>query len=139
MKNISYHTVKETDTKRILELYRKAGWWEEGNDARHIETVANIIKHTFCFVVAKKGDKIVGMGRAISDGFSDAYIQDVTVDEDYRGEGIGKGIIQHLLKHLKDSNIQWIGLISEPGYDGFYKGLGLSVMKGYTPFLLNVI
>lgn len=139
MEEITYHVVKETDYARLLELYRAEGWWQMDDDPRHLETVKNLVQNTFCFVIAKDGDEIIGIGRAISDGFSDAYIQDVTVDKAYRGHGIGKGIIRHLLSFLKEKKIQWIGLISEPGYDKFYKGLGFSEMKGYTPFLLEEI
>jgi len=79
----------------------------------------------------------VGMGRAISDGVSDAYIQDVTVLKELRGRGIGKGIVQTLTGFLKERGLQWIGLISEPGYERFYESLGFKVMPNYTPFLLT--
>jgi len=52
------------------------------------------------------------MGRAISDGISDAYIQDVTVLSEFRGQGIGTGIVQEILKQLRDDGLQWIGLIA---------------------------
>ncbi|MCB5233759.1 MAG: GNAT family N-acetyltransferase [Candidatus Cloacimonetes bacterium] len=137
MEDITYHVVKETDYKRILELYRAAGWWEMDDDPRHHEKVAKIVQNTFCFVIAKIGEEIVGMGRAISDGHSDAYLQDITVDKAHRGKGIGKGIVRKLVSFLKDNKMQWIGLISEPGYEKFYNELGFSEMKGYTPFLLK--
>lgn len=137
MKDISYHIVKESDNARILELYRAAGWWQMDENPEYLKTVAGIIKQSFCFVIAKRGDEIIGMGRAISDGLSDAYIQDVTVWEAERGRGIGKGIIRELLRFLKEQNLQWIGLISEPGYEDFYARLGFNEMKSYTPFLYS--
>jgi len=137
MTDITYHIVKETDTARILELYRQAGWWQMDDDPQHLVTVARIVSDTYCFVIAKLGEEIIGMGRAISDGCSDAYIQDVTVDVIHRGKGIGKGIIHTLVDHLKANGLQWIGLISEPGYERFYGSLGFKVMQSYTPFLLE--
>jgi len=137
MEDITYHVVKESDNARILELYRAAGWWQTDDNPRYLETVKGIIANSFCFVIAKKSDAIIGMGRAISDGVSDAYIQDVTVAAAERGKGIGKGIIRELVKFLKERDIQWIGLISEPGYERFYGNLGFSVMQSYTPFLLS--
>lgn len=77
------------------------------------------------------------MGRAISDKVSDAYIQDVTVLKEYRGRGYGKGIVRHIVAYLKAQKIGWIGLISEPGYERFYNGLGFKQMQDYTPFLLG--
>lgn len=137
MEDISYHVVKEADNARILELYRAAGWWQMDENPEYLDTVKAIIANSFCFVIAKKGEQIIGMGRAISDKVSDAYIQDVTVWEPERGAGIGKGIIRELVRFLKAHKIQWIGLISEPGYERFYGKLGFSVMQSYTPFLLS--
>ncbi|MEF3694953.1 MAG: GNAT family N-acetyltransferase [Candidatus Cloacimonadota bacterium] len=134
---IDYKVVKKTDNTRILELYRLAGWWEMDDNPAYLDTVAGIIASTFCFVIAEEDGAILGMGRAISDGFSDAYIQDVTVDPVHRGKGIGKGIIRTLVSFLQEHKIQWIGLISEPGYERFYQSLGFSVMPSYTPFLLD--
>lgn len=137
MDNVNYSIVTKTDSARILELYRQAGWWELDDNPDYLNTVANIVAHTYCFVIAELDGKIVGMGRAISDAYSDAYIQDVTVDSSLRGKGIGKGIIRTLIAKLQQDNLQWIGLISEPGYERFYQSLGFDVMPNYTPFLLN--
>ena len=59
------------------------------------------------------------------------------MQKEYRGKGIGKGIMRTLIKFLKENNLKWIGLISEPGYESFYQGLGFKVMTSYTPFLLS--
>nr|MDK2850197.1 hypothetical protein [Candidatus Cloacimonadota bacterium] len=137
MNDVSYHVVNETDNARILELYRAAGWWEQKDDPANLQKVGKIIANSFCFVIAVKDDEIIGMGRALSDGESDAYIQDVTVWEAQRGNGYGKGIVNFLVNYLHEHNIYWIALISEPGYEGFYNSLGFSEMKGYTPFLMK--
>lgn len=135
MDRMIYSVVKKSDPERILELYRAEDWWEQDENPEYLKTVENIIANTFCFVIAELDGKIVGMGRAISDGYSDAYIQDVTVDKALRGKGIGKGIVNTLVHYLTEHKIQWIGLISEPGYERFYQALGFDVMPNYTPFL----
>lgn len=137
MPDIKISIVKKADPEAILALYRHAGWWQTDENPQYLVTVARIIADTFCFVIASDGDRIIGMGRAISDGISDAYIQDVTVHSDYRGRGIGKMIIGKLVEQLKESGLQWIGLVSEPGYERFYESLGFARMEGYTPFLLK--
>lgn len=137
MEKITYQVVKKADPAIILGLYLQAGWWQTDNNPEYLDAVNKIIANSFCFVIAKLGEEIIGMGRAISDGISDAYIQDVTVRKDYRGKGVGKGIIRTLLGYLKENKLQWIGLISEPGYESFYSGLGFKVMQNYTPFLLS--
>ncbi|HXK50379.1 MAG TPA: GNAT family N-acetyltransferase [Clostridiales bacterium] len=134
--DITYKIVTETDRDQIIALYRQAGWWSNADDA-DISFVDRIVSGTFIFAVARDGDRIVGMGRAISDGFSDAYIQDVTVLEKYRKQGVGSGIIKLIVRTLRKRGIGWIGLISEPGAEHFYSELGFEVMKGHTPYILK--
>ena len=137
MLQVNYKIVQETDTKAILELYQQAGWWQSESSDNDLDIIAKIVANSFCFVIAILDGKIVGMGRAISDGISDAYIQDVTVQKEFCGQGMGKGIMRTLVNYLKEQNLKWIGLISEPGYENFYTGLGFKVMTSYTPFLLS--
>ncbi len=137
MKAVNYQIVRQTDPEAVLKLYRQAGWWQMDENPLYLDMVSQIVSDSFCFVIAILDTEIIGMGRAISDGVSDAYIQDVTVRQELRGQGIGKGIIRTLLTQLKTHNLQWIGLISEPGYERFYQSLGFKVMENYTPFLLS--
>ena len=83
----------------------------------------------------RMADWIVGMGRAISDGTSDAYIQDVAVDVNCRGKGIGTEIIKRLLKRLNQDGVNWVGLIAERGSHPFYERLGFSTMPDSTPMV----
>jgi len=122
------------DLTAIRQLYLSNGWIES-EDGETDALIVRIISHTFCFVVARDNGKIIGMGRSLSDGVSDAYIQDVTVFPEYRKQGIGGDIIHLLVEYMHSQGISWIGLISEPGYDSFYQGQGFKVMPGYTPFL----
>jgi len=128
--------VKTADTEQLKFLYEEAGWWskEDNNDP---DLIRKIIQGSFCFAVASIGDKLVGMGRTISDGVSDAYIQDVAVLNGFRGRGIGVLIMDELIKHLKSKNINWISLISEPKAVSFYQRHGFSQMTDYVPFTLK--
>ena len=129
---IETRIVERWDTEEILSLYQAAGWWEEGSDTSIIPV---LIKQSYAFAVAshRKSKKAVGMGRVLSDGISDAYIQDVVVLEDWRGKGVGTLIIQTLINHCLSHQITWIALISEPHQEGFYYPLGFKKMKEYTP------
>jgi ribosomal protein S18 acetylase RimI-like enzyme len=79
----------------------------------------------------------VGMGRVISDGVSDGYIQDLVVLPDYREKGIGTKILSILVKKSVESGISWLGLIAEPGTENFYLPSGFYPMKGYTPLIFR--
>ena len=138
MASLEVEVVKEADLEQILALYKQAGWWNEPIDEKSYERVRRIISDTFCFVIARYQDRIVGMGRSISDGVSDAYIQDVVVDKDFRRQGIGEAIIHRIVQFLLEHNIRWIALISEPGSEEFYRQIGFRDMMGYTPLFLPI-
>ena len=118
---------------QITSLYRHEGWWS--SDADDPDHVSGIVSGSHLFIIAVAEDEIVGMGRAISDRISDAYIQDVTVKQTYRGKGIGTAIINELIKRLRADGIDWIGLIAEKNSHGFYTRLGFHKMPNSVPLL----
>lgn len=118
-----------------MELYRAGGWWKEGMDKSRL---GELIRGSFLFAVAIdiSTRKSVGMGRVISDGISDAYIQDLVVLPEWRGMGVGRMILSVLLDECRMRRISWMALIAEPGTSGFYGSLGFAPMTGYVPMLL---
>src|SRR3989339_57286 len=113
-------------------LYKDAGWWEPSYDLNP-GFLNFIVKDSAVFVGAFYKKRLIGMGRALSDLVSDAYIQDVTVLKAYRGKGIGKIIIRTLVEELRKKGVDWIGLVAEPGTSAFYKELGFDVLKDHIP------
>lgn len=77
------------------------------------------------------------MGRAISDRISDSYIQDVTVQENFRGRGVGTRIVRMIIERLHKDGIYWIGLIAEKGSHGFYEPIGFKKMPDSIPMILS--
>ena len=130
---VEIRTVSRTDRQQMVRLYREAGWWSPENDRRPA-FVDRIASNSYYFAGAFRGPEMIGMGRVLSDGISDAYIQDVTVLRACRRRGIGGRIIAHLLDKLREDRIEWIGLIGEPGTGRFYQKLGFKEMKGSVPF-----
>ncbi|PLX15855.1 MAG: N-acetyltransferase, partial [Candidatus Muiribacterium halophilum] len=116
----------------ILSFYIDAGWWGDCSD-HDKEAIYNMIKGSFIFAGIFLSGELIGMARVLSDGVSDAYIQDVFVLEKYRGKGIGKKVIEYLLDELKRNGIDWIGLIGRPGTGYFYNKCGFSEMKDFIP------
>jgi len=118
---------------QLITLYQEAGWWSAELDSSDL--LKGIISGSHCFCVAVIEDRIVGMGRSISDGVSDAYIQDVTVAKPFRRKGIAGRIVTELIKKLEADGIGWIGLIAERGSAEYYRPLGFNPMPDSTPML----
>ncbi|HEY3447409.1 MAG TPA: GNAT family N-acetyltransferase [Myxococcales bacterium] len=129
MPALDYQIVKTAPTEAIVELYQAGGWWKESEEWRAI--IPRMIAGSFAFMVAREPDgRLVGMGRAISDGVSDAYIQDVVVLRSHRGKGIGAELVRRLAEHCAGHGISWIGLVAEPGTQPFYEHLGFHAFPG---------
>lgn len=121
--------------QQIIRLYRLAGWWTDTSDNPAL--VRRMIVGSHCFIIATKGEAIIGMGRALSDGISDAYIQDVTTAGEYQHSGIGSLIVKKLVARLQDDGLSWIGLIAESNSHAFYERLGFKLMSDAVPMLIE--
>ena len=126
---LSYEIVRAVPLEAVVELYQAGGWWKESQEWRAV--IPRMIAGSFCFMVAREPDgRTVGMARVISDGVSDAYIQDVVVLRSHRGRGIGAELVRRLAEHCVERGISWIGLIAEPGTQPFYERLGFHSFPG---------
>ena len=131
---VEYDAITSAPVEEIVELYKAAGWWQESPEARAV--IPAMIRGSLCFMVARSiSGRIIGMARVISDGHSDAYIQDVVVLNGYRGQGIGRELVRRLTQFCVDRKITWIGLVAEPGTQGLYEELGYGPLVGYQPML----
>jgi aralkylamine N-acetyltransferase len=131
---VDYEAVTGAPVEEVVELYKAAGWWQESPEARAV--IPLMIKGSLCFMVARSiQGRIVGMARVVSDGYSDAYIQDVVVLKDFRGRGVGRELVQRLTQFCVSRKISWIGLVAEPGTQGLYEDLGFGPLVGYQPML----
>ncbi len=126
-------TPTDSEIACLIQLYRLAGWWKDASDNPSL--VAGIVAGSHCFLVARQAGTIVGMGRAISDRISDAYIQDVTVGPAFRRQGIGSQMVARLVARLEADGIGWIGLIAERKTHPFYRPLGFAPMADSVPML----
>ncbi len=135
---VEIKVIARAERDSLKKLYQQAGWWHESDQTPDGNSwIDRLVEGSFCFVGAFAGGAMIGMGRAVSDGASDAYIQDVTVLKEFRGLGIGAAIVEKITEFLISSRIGWIGLIAEPGTQAFYQRLGFAVLEGYAPMLLK--
>ncbi len=128
--------VKSWEKEPIVELYRAGGWWREDMDPSRLP---ELIDGSYLFAVAvdTSTGKSIGMGRVISDGIADAYIQDVVVLPEWRKRGVAKMVITALLEGCRSRGITWIGVIAQPGTEMLYRSLGFVPMEGHVPMLLQ--
>lgn len=136
LREIRCKIVHSAPAAAIVALYKAGGWWHESTSNRRL--IPRMIRNSFAFAIACTAQgEIIGMGRIISDGVSDAYIQDVVVLQAYRGKKIGRMIIKTLTDYCVRKKIGWIGLVAEPGTYPFYRRIGFKDKKGFQLMLFG--
>ena len=133
--SIQYEITTTVPVDEIVALYEAGEWWEETPHNRQI--IPGMIQGSFCFIRVTHNNRTIAMGRVISDGYSDGYIQDLVVKPEYRRQGIGKEIVRRLTHFCIDKGLDWVGLIAEPNTQAFYEELGFRVLNGDVPMLFE--
>lgn len=105
----------------LLEVFRNA-WWTSNHsleDAEYILKSPSVV--TAGIITNDK--KLVAFCRAITDFKFKATILDVVVRKEYRNQGLGKKVVETLIKDSKISKVREIELYCAPGLVGFYENL----------------
>ncbi len=84
----------EMDT-RAIHAYLTRSYWSSNIP---IETVETAIQNSLCFALFKH-TKQIGFARLISDSATFAYLCDVYILEDHRGQGLSKFLMQEIIQH----------------------------------------
>lgn len=99
--------------------------WGQGPS---LEQTRLAMEHTLFRVSVFDRDKIVAMARVIGDMGLDYYIKDVVVRPEYQGKGIGRILINELLKFINDNGVSnteiFVELCAMPDKIPFYEKLG---------------
>lgn len=106
----------------IKDVYQSVGWMKHSD-----EVISTIFQRSDVVSIAIYNGRIVGVGRALSDGVFNATIYDVVVHQDYQRRGIASHIMRDLLEQLKD--VSCILLISTTGKEAFYRKHGMKNVK----------
>lgn len=105
-------------------------WEKVWGQAPSLEQVRLAMEHTLFRVSVFDGDTIVAMARVIGDMGLDYYIKDVVVRPEYQGKGIGRMVINELLKFINDNGIIgtdiFVELCAMPDKIPFYEKFGFT-------------
>ena len=85
--------------EEILNLYDSVGWCSYTNRPDMLE---HAFEHSLKILGAHDGDKLVGIIRAVGDGYSVLFIQDILVLPEYQRKGIGTKLLETMLSLYPD-------------------------------------
>lgn len=107
----------------VVHHFLSNSYWSAGIPA---ETLRRGLKHSLCFGVYDQQDNQAGFARVISDYATYAYILDVFVLEQHRGQGLGKKLIDTILKYPDLQGLRRVSLGTKDAH-------GLYAQYGFTP------
>ena len=114
IKYVDYITPEE-----YMALRKKVGWMEFP-----LEEARNCVEYAYMVLCARdENDKAIGVVRLLWDGGYVAFLSDVIVVPEYQGQGIGRTLVEAVIKRIKDD--------MKPGYK---VKLNLNSAKGKEPF-----
>ena len=95
--NLADVQIKEYEkysSKDILKLYDSVGWSSYTDDLVSLE---NGFNNSLKVLAAYKNDELVGIARAVGDGYTVVLIQDILVLPEYQRQGIGSALLNAIV------------------------------------------
>ncbi|MFN3925926.1 MAG: GNAT family N-acetyltransferase [Pseudanabaenaceae cyanobacterium] len=121
--NVYFGYDRQIDPYELEELCDAVGWVR-----RPIRKVRIALQHSFVVVslwhCSNNFRKLIGFARATSDHAFNATIWDVVVHPKFQGRGLGKALMQEIIKELRRADISNISLFADPPVVNFYEQLG---------------
>lgn len=116
-------TIREcTYNEAVLDLYRSVGWTIYASDP---EKLRRAFENSLCVLAAYEGDALVGILRAVGDGETVVFLQDILVRPDKQGQGIGRRLMAEFYRRF--NHVRQIQLLTDdiPATVGFYRAVGM--------------
>lgn len=114
-----------TDPARLdadaIHAYLTRAYWSEGIP---LATVRRSLDGSLCFGLYE-GAKQIGLVRVITDSATFAYLCDVYVLEDYRGQGLGKWLIECVMQSPRLQGLRRWVLVTRDAH-GLYHQAGFT-------------
>lgn len=79
---------------------------------------------SYYHIAAYEDNELVGFVDSVSNGVTDAYIQDLMVRPDNKGKEIGTELMNKMIEQLKEKHIYMISVVYEEGLKPFYERFG---------------
>ncbi len=105
------------DLETICRLLSKSYW----ANTRSIERIIKSIENSLCYGVYHE-ERQIGFARIVTDGATMYWLCDVIIDEQYRGNGIGKKLIETIV-HFEELQ-SLIGVLGTADAHGLYEQYG---------------
>jgi ribosomal protein S18 acetylase RimI-like enzyme len=115
----------------ILALLGSSYWASE----RSKEKIVKSIENSLCFGVYHQ-DKQIGFARMITDYATHAYLCDVIINKEYRGQGIGQALMTYIMEYPALQDIKTMCLLTNDAHK-LYEKYGFANMEDPGKFMMK--
>ncbi len=112
---------KNYSKQEILNLYSSVGWTAYTEDP---PSLLAGFRSSLLTLAAYDGDRLTGLIRAVGDGQTIVYIQDILVLPEYQRRGIGTALMRSLLDRFRAVRQIILATDNTPKTIAFYESLG---------------
>lgn len=117
-----------TDPARLdvgaVHAFLTTSYWAEGIPR---ETVERSLRNSLCFGLYE-GDRQMGLARVITDGTTFAYLCDVYVLPELRGQGLGTWLMECVMAHPDLQGLRRFSLVTRDAHE-LYRPLGFQELR----------
>lgn len=106
-----------TELKNLLD---RNAFWAKNRDRKFLK---RMLKESSVAISLWEGEKMIGFGRALSDGLYRAVLWDIVIDKNYQNQGHGKTILNSLLTSKALKKVEKIYIMTTHCQE-FYKKQG---------------
>jgi len=115
-------TSKEKLDIGYIHRFLSGSYWAENIP---LEIVKKSIEHSICFGVYE-GNRQLGFARVVTDYATFGYLADVFIDEDYRGRGLSKWLMEIIMGHPQLQGFRTWQLATRDAH-GLYARFGFAI------------
>lgn len=120
---IRYEFSAPVSPAELADLRASVGWNRMQRD------LADPRLTRYLHLCAFDGDRLIGYAEVVSNGVTDAYIQDVMVRPDWQRRGVGTQLMERVLLRLKAEGVYMVSVIyGEESLRPFYEKFGFFTM-----------
>ena len=122
---IVFSDQRDIALEQILAIYQANGW----SSAQKPQALHQALLNSHTLISAWEGDRLVGIGNAISDGYLVVYYPHLLIHPDSQGQGIGKRLMEKLKAPYEGFHMHM--LVAEEGATAFYEKCGFYASRQY--------
>ncbi len=105
---------------QLKNLLEKHAFWAKN---RNYQSLRKLLAGSSVVITLWRGNRMIGFGRATSDGIYRAVLWDIVVADDLQGKGLGRKVVEALLSTPKVKPVEKIYLMTTKRTE-FYKQIG---------------